>query len=40
MLTVFKDVKDWINNICREQETTKSNTASLNFKKEPSRILL
>lgn len=39
-MTMFKDVKDQLNNICRERETTKGNTASLSFKKEPNRILL
>lgn len=35
VMTMFKVTKDQLDDIYREQETTKSDIASLNLKKEP-----
>lgn len=40
VMTMFKITKDQLDDIYREQETTKSNIASLNLKKNQSFIVI
>ena len=39
MMTIFEDTKDYLDDIYREQETTKSNIAILNLKKNQLRLV-